>query len=424
MIICPIPFSNSFGGRDNAGASYVIQALQCTGENVQAIPNDIKCVQKFLKNNLLGSIKAVSAPNAGYLLQCNQKTKNIFYVLKRTLNKCEALGENIFKKYKIKTILLWDDPLGQFTNEIINTFEKYNKNRKGVLKTLKNYFCDWPCVHISWDSGHMDWVKQLKIVEENKIKYNPLLFPYDFENKNEKRICEWNLSFVGNLYTNTIKNDKYFSQPRLVDACEFIKQEVLPFSKNERISIIKNAYKEFINKSSKIPEDECFFWNFYRNINWAFINTIRRQEILEGISTEIYYFGNFADQNSRFLLKKNIIFKKNADYFTELPEVYEKSRITLDIVNSLSINGINGKFYECFAANGFMLLDAKKDLDLILGKELAAKISYSSLEDCQNKVNYFLKNEKEREDLRQEIKRIVIKNHSPRKWAASILSYN
>ena len=423
MIYCPVPDEKSFGGRDYAGANAVIEALKTTKEPVEKLPIDVEIIEKILQNTKNPiSLRAVSTPNAGYLLRCNKKNKSLIEKLKKFRNKITPVGENIFKKYKIRTTLLWDDPLGQFTNEIFNFKESGIFKKRGILVALKKYFSCWPCTHISWDSGHIDWVRNLGIIDNNKIKYNPLHYSSNYEIKKDNRKCSWDLSFFGNLYIHNIQSNQYFHEPNIKKACHYIKELITPFSPIKRIQIIKNAYNLFINKESIMPEDDFLFWEFYRQINWYFINTIRRQQILEGIKRDVFYFGNFADPKSLSLLQKNLVFQGNLDYFRELPEAFERSRITIDVVNSLSINGINGKFYECFAANGFMLLDQKKDLKDILGEKLSNKITYSSVNDCNEKIDYYLKHEKEREEIRTEIKKIILLNHSPSKWANTILS--
>lgn len=133
MIYCPVPDQKSFGGRDYAGANAVIEALKTTEEPVEKLPIDVEIIEKILQNTKNPtSLRAVSTPNAGYLLRCNKKNRSLIERLKKFRNKITPVGENIFKKYKIRTTLLWDDPLGQFTSETFN-FEE-----SGIFKKKRN----------------------------------------------------------------------------------------------------------------------------------------------------------------------------------------------------------------------------------------------------------------------------------------------
>ena len=425
MIYCLVPEKNSFGGRDYAGSKALIEAFQSVNNSIKILPSDIKKIKSIIKDNInTKKSKVISTPNAGYLLRLNLNPNPLKKFLATKSTKIQEKGINIFKKNKIETILIWDDPLGQFTNEIYENEIKIETSKNGILKSLKTYFSNWNCTHYSWDTGHIDWVKSLKIIDEKRIRYNPLLYPQSYKKEKDNRLCNRDVIFVGNLYINESKNSKFFNDYKTIEACDFITQQLTPFDCKNRIDILKKAYRIFYAPNSQLPEDDIYFWKIYREINWKFVNSLRRMQILGGVNNEISYFGNFADPNSKNYLNTNIKFKGTMDYFTDLPNIFEESKITLDVVNSLSINGINGKFYECFAANGFMLIDHKKDLSSIIGNEYASLISYKSLEDCQTKINYFLQRDKEREELRINIKKIITANYSPQSWAETVLGEN
>ena len=144
--------------------------------------------------------------------------------------------------------------------------------------------------------------------------------------------------------------------------------------------------------------------------------------VLTNIKKKVDFFGNFADPESGLLLGENIIFNGNLDFFKELPRAFEETKITIDVTNSLSINGVTGKFYECFASNGFMLIDYKSDLQDLLGSLNGKKIMYKTLSELNDKISYYLNHPNEREELRQNIKNIIIKNCSPQKWCRTISS--
>jgi len=318
--------------------------------------------------------------------------------------------------------LLWDDPMGQFTQAILGdgslSFEECNEN---ALIKIKEYFANWDCIHFGWDSGHIQWVKDLGILPVEQIKYSPLPAHIDFLRRDKVRKTKREIAFFGNLYLNMLKTDQFFQDKKTVAICKHISGcDIFTFQKSNYFQfkeILSNVFQIF----NKKWEDDINFWAFYRKLIWYYFGTHKRKLILENISHNINFFGNFADESASPLLSKNLLFQGNLDFFSELPLAFEETEITVDVINSISINGLTGKFYECFASNGFMLFDYKPDAEVILGKELTAKVTYRSIDELNDKIQFYLKNKQEREELRINIKTLILNKCDPQEWSQKIL---
>jgi hypothetical protein len=366
---------------------------------------------------------AISVPNSGYLLGLNLPFTRIWRLGLKIRGGLNSRGVNIFKKYKIKTLVLWDDPFGQFTQSILNIDpDNITTEKCGVIRTLRNYFDDWDCQHLAWDSGHLAWIKSLNFLPERSLHFSPLPAHSAFLRPDQKRNTVRDLAFFGNIYLNKIYNDNFYKNELIQKILYETKNNIHIVSSFENIKLIKKECLKFLKGTSNNLEDNSAFWPIYRNLIWYYINTEKRTQVLTNIKKKVNFFGNFADPKSGSLLNENIIFNGNLDFFKELPSAFEETKITIDVTNSLSINGVTGKFYECFASNGFMLIDYKSDLQELLGNSNGKKIMYKSLNELKDKIAYYLSHPKEREELRQNIKNIVIKNCSPQKWCSTIKS--
>jgi spore maturation protein CgeB len=66
---------------------------------------------------------------------------------------------------------------------------------------------------------------------------------------------------------------------------------------------------------------------------------------------------------------------------------------------------------NCFAADGFMLLDRKQDFVELFG-ELGEAVSFSSLGELQAKLDYYLSNEDERRAIAEALRERIREHHS------------
>jgi hypothetical protein len=129
----------------------------------------------------------------------------------------------------------------------------------------------------------------------------------------------------------------------------------------------------------------------------------------------------FADPEGVSLLKgyPNIRFRGSVDYVRELPHVFNRSRITVDVTNQLAHHSVPAKFVECFAAGGFMLVDRRPDLIATFG-DAATAVTYTSLDELNAKIEHYLTHEKERTDLIAHFKHTIQQSHTTRHWVTSL----
>lgn len=143
-----------------------------------------------------------------------------------------------------------------------------------------------------------------------------------------------------------------------------------------------NPDTEFVNKNGV---DVCFVGLFDEH----------REKYLEVVSR--YNLGiwswNIVDHDTD--LKK---FYRGVVYGDDLIKVYKSSKIVLNIHRDFEISGGNYRLFEIPACRAFQIVDEKADITKYfeIGKEI---VTFKNEYDLRGKVEYYLANPKEREEI-------------------------
>ncbi len=422
-IAVTIPSPGCFGGRDYFGALTLIDSLESLGCQVLPIEtnrfrqtpsiDELDTLSETIKKH--DPVGVLSLPNAGYGLGCNVKVRGQI--------------KNFFTEIlDIPLALLWDDPLGQFSNEILSPLPNTSANSTAnALKRIKDRVSHPNILHFSWDTGHISSVTELGTVDRTRIRYHCLPATTAYVNQGERPVSKFerNLIFAGNVYSHALSQCDFGGERLLKDLAAKIadrklqdmaipnwhifSEEILKLEEAERLAL-------------KLDPNESFFWMTYQWITWMALNSQVRLGVLGKLANPLDFFGCFNDPRSSHHIDKytNINFLGTVDYRTELPRVFASSRITVDVANAITQNSLPSKFYECFASGGFMLVDRKKDIIKEFG-ELAEQISYRTVDELNEKVEYFLSNESERLELALELQNRILKQYRVDQWLTSIL---
>ena len=79
----------------------------------------------------------------------------------------------------------------------------------------------------------------------------------------------------------------------------------------------------------------------------------------------------------------------------EIPKIFNDSIISLNFANSSGENQIKARVFEVTGSGGFLLTEDAKNLDRIFSKDEIA--IYDTIEDCAQKINYYLTNLEQRD---------------------------
>ena len=135
--------------------------------------------------------------------------------------------------------------------------------------------------------------------------------------------------------------------------------------------------------------------NMFINILEKKVTAVERTGLLKVLS-RYYPVTLFSDVTDTEL--QNVAFKGYVNYLTEMPDVFRRSRINLNITLRSIQSGIPLRCLAIMGAGGFLMSNYQPELAQLFenGREMAM---YESKEDLLDKVNYYLTHEEERKEI-------------------------
>lgn len=125
------------------------------------------------------------------------------------------------------------------------------------------------------------------------------------------------------------------------------------------------------------------------------ITAIERLDLLDVIAQHhvIDLFTHAAD-----LSLPNVRVHGSVNYYKEMPLVFRQSKINLNITSRSIMSGVPLRVFDIMGAGGFVLSNFQSDfLDLFVPDE--DFVYYENKKDLLQKIDYYLKNEKERQAI-------------------------
>ena len=423
-IVCTVPPQWWFGGRDYLGSKVLTDVIADLGYEVFLLDTECFYTGDAPKiHEALRSVRqfapdiAIATPNAGYGLgvQVNVagKSHNVFTDL-----------------LEIPLALCWDDPLGQFAGAFLAPLPKsMGQSRPGALQRLRSGIAHPLIRHYGWDTGHIQTMVDLGLVDEGRTAFHmlPAKQAYvDCGNAAGSPVAyEQDVCFAGNVYLNQVTSDPLHKFPEIAQLAERVAARKLADFSPSTWELLLDELRRLSDADRtrfKLLPDETFFWQAYRYLVWVAANTHVRMGVLAGVAHTVDFYGAFADPKSVDLLKDypNIRYRGSVDYVRELPQVFNRSRITVDVTNQLAQRSVPAKFMECFAAGGFMLIDRRPDLIAAFG-DAAAAVTYTTLDELNAKIEYYLTHELERRDLVEHFKHAIQRDFSSQTWLSRLI---
>lgn len=225
-----------------------------------------------------------------------------------------------------------------------------------------------------------------KIIEVSKDKYEQ--FSHD-------------IVFVGSMYNKNLYDEVYehfteyekgyFDAALKIQTnlyCDYILDDILDGSMLAELSrhfIIAKSSKSFQN----------LYLSFSTTILGFKIAQMERQKILTELSEKFNVDIYTDDEKYEYMRVKK---HKTVDYWSEAPLVYRNSKINLNITLRSIRTGIPLRVWDILGAGGFCITNYQAELLLYFenGKDL---VIFESMEDLNNKIEYYLTHEDERKAI-------------------------
>lgn len=221
------------------------------------------------------------------------------------------------------------------------------------------------------------------------------------EEDERKYSCD--VSFVGRLY-NRMRFDELFTNQTEEENC-YREEANHIFSDcyckwDECTTIfdwVSDGFVDFILRREPVEDWKkyCLREKFYvESFKLARqMNMIERTAVLNRLA-EKYQVVLYTDDDKLESLPK-VIRRPGVSYMEEMPKVFYCSKINLNITSRSIESGIPQRVFDIMAVGGFVLTNYQKELEeyFEIGKDLEV---FHSLEELEQKVEYYLKHEEAR----------------------------
>jgi len=104
----------------------------------------------------------------------------------------------------------------------------------------------------------------------------------------------------------------------------------------------------------------------------------------------------------------------------EVNEIFNSTRININIHHEQSKFGLNPRVFEIMASENFQLIDSQSELYRYF-EEGISTATYKNMDDLKMKIRYYLENEKEREIIARNGHELVMQNHLYRNRMKTVL---
>jgi hypothetical protein len=421
-IIATVPPYTWFGGVDFNFAVEMVGELRDLGATVLELDtggfvtgNELYIERAIAASRSFQPDVAISLPNAGYALLCNTATR-----------------ENLFHDIlQIPAIMLWDHGLLQFPKLLLAPLPKNPAEAtSGSLARIRRML-DRPLYHhYSPDKGHIAVMDKLGIIDSSKVHlFLQPAYPNFVRHGSQNpatNAYRTRVAFAGNVYLRASQNLPFRNQPVLTG----IEARMLN-SKKSRLTMCLwdllmveiAALDQSTRSRFRLEPDSTFFWSFIHDEIAIVGNTEARLSVLAGLKHECDFFGNFLEPESVPTLRDayQMTFRKNLDYFTELPLLFMNTDVVVDVVNLGYNTGVSPKIMGCLACGGLVLFDYKNDFGDSLGA-VGNQVMYNDIEHLNALVDEYLGNPHLRWDVTRYLQHQVCTQFSFRALCERILA--
>lgn len=212
---------------------------------------------------------------------------------------------------------------------------------------------------------------------------------------------EHDISFVGNLYEHNHYNRIHFLPPNLrgylegmiaaqkkLWGCNLIAELLTP----DKVAKLQSYLKLETNPDCPIPP-----YNLFQAILMAKITSDERIQFLNELA-QSFQVSFYSASNAK--LCPDTDYKGTVSYTKEMPQVFYKSKINLNITLRSIISGIPLRALDIMGCAGFLLTNYQPELAEYFepGQDF---VYYNSLADLIQKADYYLSHDKEREAIAQ-----------------------
>jgi hypothetical protein len=407
-VVVTRPPDDWFYGLAHQYAALYAQSFRDLGAEVLAVP-----VEPFVTQDgaavreLANEVRrfrpdlAMGLHDAGYAVYC------------RAARAPEEAPTNFFVDWlELPTILLWDHSLLQFAPILLGRLPDHPDESVGGCLSLLSAELSHPLyVHVARDSGHREMAHALGVVSRNRVLLEPpFAHPHMSNGHGRPSNRHADVAFFGHMRPLELESRPARHHAVLVELREAVLRGKVDRLETPVLQDMVAAVDELpatLRASLRVDPDESFYWSLMSS-EMAVAQTWLRRALLEGLGREVTFYGDYGAREAG----ERVDWRPTRFRFgRELARAFAGAAVTVDLVNPGFLHGCGSKVMNCFAAGGFMLLDRKQDFVELFGA-LGEAVSFSSLDELQTKLDYYLANEDERREIAEALGDRIREHHS------------
>lgn len=241
-----------------------------------------------------------------------------------------------------------------------------------------------------------------------------VLIPYSTDIHAQPQPSRWDVSFIGNFYN---PGDPFYH-----DLLRYAKG--LPLEKQTRIKkLVTDIFEEIkANHKDSAQTRKHFeelvlllgisfdYSQFIRDVFLALTFNMRLNFLQSLLDFDLHIWT--WDENLKVLANHYDVWKKchlePAASTKENESVYNSSKISLNLPHAQVNTGFSWRVCDILASNAMLLSYPSADLQTLFQGAIP---TFLTAQDLRDKVNYYLKNEKERKEIVAFCQNIIQKNH-------------
>ncbi|MDR1606848.1 MAG: glycosyltransferase [Deltaproteobacteria bacterium] len=252
----------------------------------------------------------------------------------------------------------------------------------------------------SWDADYVEW---LKLQGLNKAEFLPLATDPETFAPRESLITR-QIAFVGDSLTAA--TNKYLALSGLgPDSLDRVDQLAKNFLKNADLT--PNRLTEVMAEREGLNQEQTrALWGL---VTWR-ASRLYRLKVLKGLEAPeeverltIRGDEGWADLGLAAQLGGSV------DYYKDLADFYRSSAINLNITSAQMKTGLNQRVFDAPGAGGFLLTDAKKQLNALFAPDEI--VTYQSPLEAKSLARFYLSRPKERERIIKKAQRRIFGEH-------------
>lgn len=248
-------------------------------------------------------------------------------------------------------------------------------------------------------------VKRLNGLGIDTVMHLPLGVEWGEIPDSPKYACD--ISFVGSLYTGEYNYyDELSFDNNIKDRADVLVEKQCFDYKNDWLSgffeddgkSLRERIKSILVREKLLPGDE-----YIEDIEYIFsahflekkVTVEERKRLLKAIAEKNYDFSLYTGSSLKGYPELVRFNKGYVNYHSEMPMIFKNSRINLNITLRSIKTGIPLRALDIMGCGGFLLSNYQEELKEYF-REDEEMVMFYSLEDCLEKIDFYLKHEDER----------------------------